>query len=350
MREVSHFNQAGYDGIETVLECDPDFWSYFSLLSTLKRLGYPMLRSLSYYDPSLLMELVRLRDDQGCRRMMHISIEFDRVHLYVVHTVGENPPLAPLNPLIEYPIEVGNVGVVVEEIVEEENNVVENDADNVGNEGVDDVVFEDAMNFGEDVGNEGPGVEVGNEGVEVEVGNEGVEVEEGGYVVEDKVVGGVNGEGQGVIDEGPSLVGEEDYVGSTVLNEGEHVGPTVLNEGPTMVDGEINFVINLGGPADVREDNGPSVDLRDAFVYGLANEYGSNLQGEESEGEDSALAISIDDSEGDIGVEDGSWFNFAEETNLESEVTVEGTNREGDVLGEELRDLLLKLYQRKVMK
>jgi hypothetical protein len=82
-----HFNQAGYDGIETELECDPNYWSYFSMLSTLKRLGYSMLKSLFYYDPNLLIELVSLRDDLGCRRMRNIAEEFGRVHLYVVHTV-----------------------------------------------------------------------------------------------------------------------------------------------------------------------------------------------------------------------------------------------------------------------
>ena len=187
----------------------------------------------------------------------------------------------------------------MEEIVEEEDNVVENDGnagEYVGNEGVDGANFEDVMDFG------------------VDVGNEGAEVEEGVFVVEDEVDGGVNGEGKGVTDKGPSVVVEGEHVGSTVLNEGEFVGPTVVDErdnvgptvmdegeyvGPTGVNEGINFGINIGGPFNVGKESGPSVDLRDGFVYGIANKYGSNLQGEESE--DSALGVHFE-SEEDIGV------------------------------------------------
>jgi hypothetical protein len=61
--------------------------------------------------------------------MRHITKMYDKVHLYVEHTVGEQPHIANMNPLIEYPIQ--NVGIVMEEIVEEVENVVENDGTNV---------------------------------------------------------------------------------------------------------------------------------------------------------------------------------------------------------------------------
>ena len=130
------FNHNGYNGTETLLECEPDYWAYFSILSTLKRLGYPMIRSLWYHDPNLVDDLIRLRTDIGCRRMMHIAEMYGRVHFYVEHTVGEQPVTGELNPSIEYPIQNvganvgGNGGVHVEEIFEEESN-----AGNVGNEG-----------------------------------------------------------------------------------------------------------------------------------------------------------------------------------------------------------------------
>jgi len=82
-----------------------------------------MVRSLWYHDPTLEVDLIRLRNDNGCRRMMHISEMYERVHLYVEHTVGEQPQVGELNPLIEYPIqypvhnEGENVGVHLEEIV-----------------------------------------------------------------------------------------------------------------------------------------------------------------------------------------------------------------------------------------
>lgn len=64
-----------------------------------------MVRALWYHDPNLVDDLIRLRTDSGCRRMMNIAKMYDRVHLYVEHTVGEQPEMGELNPLIEYPIE-----------------------------------------------------------------------------------------------------------------------------------------------------------------------------------------------------------------------------------------------------
>jgi len=96
----NEFHHAAYNGVETVLECEPDYWSYFSILSTIKRLGYPMVRSLWYHDPNLVDDLIRLRNDNGCRRMMEIGEMYERVHLFVEHTVGEQPQMRELNPLI----------------------------------------------------------------------------------------------------------------------------------------------------------------------------------------------------------------------------------------------------------
>jgi len=54
---------------------------------------------------------------------MHIGEMYEMVHLYVEHTIGEQPQMGELNPLIEYPIqylvhnEGENVRVHVEEIV-----------------------------------------------------------------------------------------------------------------------------------------------------------------------------------------------------------------------------------------
>ncbi|AES98666.2 hypothetical protein MtrunA17_Chr5g0430351 [Medicago truncatula] len=74
-----------YVGPEEVLECDPNYFSYFALLTTLKRLGYQTLQSLWYYDPALEDGMIVLNSDNGCRRMQNIAHQFDRVHLYVVH-------------------------------------------------------------------------------------------------------------------------------------------------------------------------------------------------------------------------------------------------------------------------
>ena len=114
------------------MECEEDYWAYFSVLSTIKRLGYTMVNALWYYEPNLVDELVCLRDDLGCRRMKAIAEMHGRVHLYVEHSVCA-PEVAPnLNPLIEYPLghvelhgsaNVEEGGVNVEEVVVEVEEV-----------------------------------------------------------------------------------------------------------------------------------------------------------------------------------------------------------------------------------
>lgn len=82
-----------------------------------------MISQLWYYDPYMLYELIRLKSDKCCRRMQAIAEMNGRVHLYVIHSVGA-PEIHNLNPLDEandFP--VPNVGVVLEEIVEEGQNV-----------------------------------------------------------------------------------------------------------------------------------------------------------------------------------------------------------------------------------
>jgi len=194
------FNHNAYDSVETVLECEPDYWAYFSILSTIKRLGYPMVKSLWYYDPSLVNEMVHLRNDMGCRRMKLIAEENGRVHLYVEHTIC-SPEYGYLNPLIEYPLghvpPHGVAAAEVEDDVFEEDNVghvvgivfAEMEADeieeaNVGN-GVDEVEEINVEKVGHDVGvvfaemEENEVENVGPEFVEVEVELDGGDNDKG---------------------------------------------------------------------------------------------------------------------------------------------------------------------------
>ena len=67
------FHPTKYIGKQTVLEVEPDYWSYFSLLATIKRPGGPMFSSLWYHDPYVEEKLIRLRDDHGCSRMKDIA-------------------------------------------------------------------------------------------------------------------------------------------------------------------------------------------------------------------------------------------------------------------------------------
>ncbi|KEH16930.1 hypothetical protein MTR_0065s0130 [Medicago truncatula] len=112
--DFSCFMDLEYVGPEETLDCDLDFFSYFALLTTLKRCGYVTLKSLWYFDPALEDGMVPLNSDSGCRRMQSITLEFDRVHLYVVHPMSQ-PDVVALDPLIEYPCMTSPVPPVVNE-------------------------------------------------------------------------------------------------------------------------------------------------------------------------------------------------------------------------------------------
>ncbi|RHN40617.1 hypothetical protein MtrunA17_Chr8g0356631 [Medicago truncatula] len=260
------FNHMGYNGTEIVLECEPDYWAYFSILSTLKRLGYPMVRSLWYHDPNLVDDLIRLRSDIGCRRMMHIAEMYDRVHLYVEHTVGEEPVMGELNPLIEYPIQNvganvgGNGGVHVEEIFEEEVN--QGNGGNEGNLGVHveemEEIFEEVaiegncgMNVEEYFEEEMAGVNGDGNTEMINMGGDNAEGINEGWGVEGEVDCGANGDGN----LGPTLVDDignlRQNIGPSVLEESEHVGTTVDGEGIFNGPTTLNVGSNEAGPSAV---------------------------------------------------------------------------------------------------
>jgi hypothetical protein len=99
-RDFSSFMDPDYVGPVETLDCDLAFFSYFALLSTLKRCGYVSLKSLWYHDPAMEDGFITLNSDSGCRRS--IALQYDRVHLYVVHPISQ-PDVVALDPLIEYP-------------------------------------------------------------------------------------------------------------------------------------------------------------------------------------------------------------------------------------------------------
>ena len=238
---------------------------------------------------------------------MTIAEMYERLHLFVEHTVGEQTLMGELNPLIEYPINYPlhneNVAVHVEEIIEEiENDGVavemDNERENVG------VHVEE---IDEEMENDGVAVEMDNEGVVVDMENEGVAVEmeneggdgiegfvneEGVYVEDDELDYGGNFEKEVVTNEGPTVGVESVNVGPTVVDERVIVGPTVgvesSNVGPTMVEEivnvgptilevginngptDLNMGVNESGPSGVVNDFGPPIDeheeYRDEYV------------------------------------------------------------------------------------
>jgi hypothetical protein len=278
------------------LECEEDYWAYFSVLSTVKRLGYHMVNALWYYEPYLVDELVRLRDDQGCRRMKAIAEMHGRVHLYVEHSVCAPEHAPNLNPLIEYPL--GHVDPHGATDVEEGDAHVEEVEKVAGDE-----------------------AEVAEVAVEVEY--DVTEVEE----VEVDKVGPDMGSGFADVDT------EVNEVGTTEKEETNVVGASEDNEvidvGPTHVSFEENHIGPSGGVNGLAGSAGLEGELRTGLDE-LIDVYGSEC--EAAEKEDNALDVLFGDSEEEIGQEDNfgyevgasSHHQFEDGVNLGEDVFVGG--------------------------
>jgi len=248
-RDFSSFMDPDYVGPVETLDCDPNFFSYFALLSTLKNCGYVSLKSLWYHDPTMEDEFIPLNNDSGCRRMRSIALQYDRVHLYVVHPMSQ-PDVVALEPLLEYPCMAPPVPPVVNET----------------NEGPTDVgPTTEGKNA--DSGVNGPNCDVNETGPELDLNDLGPMMD--------------------VTD----LFGEHEN--RPELNEGE-MGPEPNEgeKGPELNEGVNETGLNV-------DENGP--DLNEGVnEAGLGNEEGNeNL---ESESEDSALEIHFDGEEVDSDI------------------------------------------------
>jgi hypothetical protein len=296
------FNHNAYDGAETELECEPDYWAYFSILSTIKRLGYPMVKSLWYYDPARVDELVRLRNDMGCRRMKFIAEDNGRVHLYVEHIIC-SPEYGYLNPLIEYPL--GHVpphgaaaAEVVDDVFEEDyvgpemEAAVEIEEDNVGN-GVDEVEEVNVENVGPDVGVVFAEMEE-NVGPEMRAELDGGDTEN--------------------VDLG-TTERNDIFEGASGVNEGINEGPTggaFVTDLDGALNGGSNVVNESGSRAELNENGeGEPHGLDAEFRNGLDDLLDGNGSGCESvEKEDSAIDIHFEGhSDEEIGLEN-NFGNF----------------------------------------
>ncbi|KOM47327.1 hypothetical protein LR48_Vigan07g103100 [Vigna angularis] len=67
-------------------DIDPDTWSYFGVVGSLKDLGYIEVHEL-YYDIEHV--LYKVYDDKGALNMMNVGKLLGKVNLYVVHKVSE---------------------------------------------------------------------------------------------------------------------------------------------------------------------------------------------------------------------------------------------------------------------
>ncbi|KOM49327.1 hypothetical protein LR48_Vigan08g015400 [Vigna angularis] len=81
-----------FDGEITEWSCDPDLWSYFGILASVKDLGHIDIKELWYSLGGALVvpdRLELLTDDRGAMHMLNIARLNDEVHLYVVHNTME---------------------------------------------------------------------------------------------------------------------------------------------------------------------------------------------------------------------------------------------------------------------
>jgi hypothetical protein len=135
------FNHNGYVGANVTWFVDEDYFSYFEFVGEIKKeLKYPTVDTMWFYDPQDLDELVLLEDDMGTNRMCNIAKMDGRVHLYLMHPLGEPDIIdmienGPAEGVNEYgPAEVVNEYGPAEGVKEHGPTDCINDVE--GNEGV----------------------------------------------------------------------------------------------------------------------------------------------------------------------------------------------------------------------
>ncbi|KAK2437846.1 hypothetical protein QL285_022691 [Trifolium repens] len=135
------FNHNGYVGANVSWFVDENYFSYFEFVGEIKKeLKYPTVDTMWFYDPQDLDELVLLEDDMGTNRMCNIAKMDGRVHLYLMHPLGEPDIIdmienGPAEGVNEYgPAELVNEYGPAEGVKEHEPTDCINDVE--GNEGV----------------------------------------------------------------------------------------------------------------------------------------------------------------------------------------------------------------------
>ena len=275
------------------------------------------------------------------------DIKPSRVHLYVIHSVdvSEIHNLNPLDEVNDFP--VPNVGVVLEEIVEEGQNVggavlnlpmIEYPVRINGEMAMVEAMVEDQGSAEVMVEKEGSSeVIVDKErSDEVMVENEENKGDEGNVVTMESEVGGdmdggAAGGTNGVVNEKKNIIDK----GPTKVNETNEVGPT-------EVGGGINNAINCEGPSVVEStgEEGAKTGLEEYLWDGLeqinlgdlGDEIGEIWEGEQRE--DNALDISFDDSDEEIGDADNFGGEVGEEVHVEATIVQENVVAENFVAAE----------------
>ena len=240
-----------YIGESSILSCDPDKWSYFEIMSILRKMSYVNVKELWYsVGGGVVLDgrLELLTDDRGACHMVNIATLNGQVHLYVVHFVCE--------PIVVHMIEGGTEAkVVVDGAVEGEVDVETRGGEEPAVVG--EVEVEAGVEVGVDVAGEGEGD--GHMEAAVDEEHVGVEV---GVGPADKGEGEMEGAGEGEIEGEPDE--EPVEVGGAGENEGEiegepdeepvEVGGAGENEGEVEVEHDEEDVVE-GEETDYEGDD-----------------------------------------------------------------------------------------------
>ncbi|WVZ06016.1 hypothetical protein V8G54_019362 [Vigna mungo] len=277
-----------YEGECESMHFDPDYWSYYVVVSAVKALGYLEFQDLWYSvgcGPVLDGKLEALCDDVGAMHMVNLARLNGRVHLYVVHCVSQGDVIQ----MIEYNVHEEQLD---EGVQHEGGESAKLDVDRIEVE-VDGEEVEVVVGEGEGIEHD----EVVNERIEVVVDGEEeqVDVREVEGIQHDEAV---NERIEVHVD------GEEVEV---VVGEGEGIEhDEAINERiEVVVDGEEE-------PVDVREVEGIEVDVHVEEVEVDVGESGGiqNEEGHDEETVEVNTAVvnewsSSDDDIGEVNIVDG---------------------------------------------
>jgi len=111
-----------YIGESSILSCDPNRWSYFEIMSILRKMGYVNVIELWYsVGRGVVLEgrLELLSNDRGACHMVNIATLNGQVHLYVVHFVCKPQVIHMIEGGSEAEAQLSVEGEVEEQVVVE---------------------------------------------------------------------------------------------------------------------------------------------------------------------------------------------------------------------------------------
>ncbi|XP_052726012.1 uncharacterized protein LOC128194441 [Vigna angularis] len=156
-----------FEGERAEWSCDPDLFSYFGIVASVKELGHMDIKELWYGLGGQSVHPDRLElltDDRGAMHMLNIARLNDEVHLYVVHNMMEPKIVEMIDWVGGQVDDEGDVARQVEEVEVEVvrdgqlgTEMVEGEGDAQDGDGLDHTAVGRKMVEGEDDAHEGEG-------------------------------------------------------------------------------------------------------------------------------------------------------------------------------------------------